>query len=34
MGIFVMVVRCGVGQVVLEGLELEEVVEEWVVFGW
>ena len=27
-------VMCGVGQVVLEGLELEEVVEEWVVFGW
>ena len=34
MGIFVMVVRCGVDQVVHEGLELEEVVEEWVVFGW
>ena len=29
-----MVGRCGADQVVPEGLELEEVVEEWVVFGW
>ena len=34
MGIFVMVGMCGADQVVPEGLELEEVVEEWVVFGW